>query len=203
MLRLASLVLFAAALYVAFAVAPPSTGQGEVYRIAFVHVPAAWLSLLIYAAMAACAALGLFGEVRGAAVAAQALAPTGALFTFLALWTGAIWGKPTWGTWWAWDARLTSELVLLLLYLGVIALDAAIADPRRRERACALLALVGSVDLPIVLFSSGPVGTGSAPAPASIMLIGMALTAVAFGLHAAAMALARTRCVVLERQAAP
>ena len=184
----------AAALYVAFLVVPTDARQGEVYRIAFVHVPAAWMSLAIYVAMAFAAALGLALNARLAFMMARALAPTGALFTFLALWTGAIWGKPAWGTWWVWDARLASELVLLMLYLGVMALNAAIDDARRADRACALLALAGTVNLPVIYFS--------VPSIAGKMVAGVLVMGVAFLLYAVALALARVRCVILEEDAA-
>ena len=184
----------AGALYVAFLVAPSDARQGEVYRIAFVHVPAAWMSLAIYVAMAFVAALGLALNTRLAFMMAHALAPTGALFTFLALWTGAIWGKPAWGTWWVWDARLASELVLLLLYLGVMALNAAIDDARRADRACALLALAGTANLPVIYYS--------VPSIAGRMLAGVLVMGVAFLLYAVALALARVRCVILEEDAA-
>ena len=113
------------ALWLGFAVAPTDAQQGEAYRIIFIHVPAAWMSMFIYMVMAFWCAVSLTMNTRLAAMMAQALAPTGALFTFIALWTGALWGKPTWGTYWAWDARMTSELILLFLYLGVIALRGA------------------------------------------------------------------------------
>ena len=183
----------AAALYVAFLVVPTDARQGEVYRIAFVHVPAAWMSLAVYAAMAFAAALGLALNTRLAFMMVHALAPTGALFTFLALWTGAIWGKPAWGTWWVWDARLASELVLLLLYLGVMALNAAIDDARRADRACALLALAGAVNLPVIYYS--------VPSIAGRMVAGVLIMGVAFLLYAVAVALARLRCVILEEDA--
>ena len=130
-----------AGLYVGFFVAPTDHQQGEAYRIIFVHVPAAWLSMLLYVAMAFWSAVGWVFNTRVSSLLARAIAPTGALFTFLALWTGALWGKPTWGTWWVWDARLTSELLLLFLYLGVIGLQSAIDDPRRGDQAGALLAV--------------------------------------------------------------
>ena len=117
--------------------------QGDAYRIIFIHVPAAWMSMFLYLVMAFWAAIGWIFNARLASMMARALAPTGALFTFLALWTGALWGKPTWGTWWVWDARLTSELILLFLYVGFLALVSAIDDPRRADRAGALLAIVG------------------------------------------------------------
>jgi heme exporter protein C len=115
-----------AGLYIGFFVAPTDRTQGDSYRIIFIHVPAAWMSMLLYLVMAFWAAVGWAFNARMASILARAIAPTGALFTFLALWTGALWGKPTWGTWWVWDARLTSELILLFLYLGYIALAEAI-----------------------------------------------------------------------------
>ncbi|HEX2197506.1 MAG TPA: heme ABC transporter permease CcmC, partial [Burkholderiales bacterium] len=150
---LLALPLALAGLYVGFAVAPTDAQQGEVYRIIFIHVPAAWMSMLLYLAMAFWAAMGLAFNTRLSGMMAQALAPTGALFTFIALWTGALWGKPTWGTYWAWDARLTSELILLFLYFGFMALHASIDDVRRADRAAAVLALVGAVNVPIIYYS--------------------------------------------------
>src|SRR5262245_16523567 len=181
----------AAGLYVAFFVAPTDAQQGEVYRIIFVHVPAAWMSMFIYVVMAFWAAVGLALNTRLAFMMAHALAPTGALFAFLALWTGAIWGKPTWGTWWVWDARLTSELILLFLYLGYVALNAAIDDPRRADRACAVLALAGAVNVPVYYYSLQGWNTLHA---------GVMLMTLAFWLYAIAMALVRVRCVILERE---
>ncbi|MBU2410914.1 MAG: cytochrome c biogenesis protein CcsA, partial [Gammaproteobacteria bacterium] len=140
---LAAVVLAAAGLWVGLVVAPTDAQQGDAYRIIFVHVPAAWMSMVIYVAMAFWAGIGLAFNGRLAAMLARSLAPTGALMTFLALWSGALWGKPTWGAWWVWDARLTSELILLFLYLGFLALHAAIDDERRADRAAAVLALVG------------------------------------------------------------
>ena len=124
-------------LVIGLLVAPTDHQQGESYRIIFVHVPAAWMSMVIYLAMAFWAAIGLMFNTRLASMLAVALAPTGAWMTFLALWTGALWGKPTWGTWWVWDARLTSELILLFLYIGFMSLHAAIDDERRADRAAA------------------------------------------------------------------
>ena len=136
-------LLALAGLYVGFFVAPTDAQQGEAYRIIFIHVPAAWMSMFLYLVMAFWAAIGLAFNTRLSHLMARAIAPTGALFTFIALWTGSLWGKPTWGTYWVWDARLTSELILLFLYFGFMALHAAIEDPRRADRACAVLALVG------------------------------------------------------------
>ena len=150
---LLAFVLFCVGMYIGFFVAPTDAVQSEAYRIIFIHVPASILSMLIYLVMAAYAALGLIFNTRLSSMMATALAPTGALFAFISLWTGALWGKPMWGAWWVWDARLTSELILLFLYLGFISLQASIEDPRRADRAGALLAIVGSVNVPIIYFS--------------------------------------------------
>src|SRR6266446_10024801 len=146
-------VLGVAGLYISFFVAPTDAQQGEAYRIIFIHVPAAWMSMFLYLVMAFWAGLGLSFHTRLSGMMASALAPTGALFTFIALWTGSLWGKPTWGTWWVWDARLTSELILLFLYFGFIALQASIDDRRRADRAGAVLAIVGVVNIPIIYYS--------------------------------------------------
>ncbi len=204
----AALLAFAG-LYIGFVLAPTDAQQGEAYRIIFVHVPAAWMSLLIYLAMAFWSALALGFNTRLSAMMAQALAPTGALMTFVALWTGALWGKPTWGTYWAWDARMTSELILLFLYLGVIALRQAIDDPRRADRACALLTLVGAINVPIIYFSvqwwntlhqGASVSVTSAPRMATLMLSGMLVMALAAWCYSIAVALVRVRSIILERE---
>jgi len=143
-----------AGLYISFFVAPTDAQQGEAYRIIFIHVPAAWMSMFIYVVMAMWAGIGLAFNTRLSSMVASALAPTGALMTFIALWTGSLWGKPMWGTWWVWDARLTSELILLFLYFGFMSLQAAIDDPRRADKAGAVIALVGVVNVPIIYFRS-------------------------------------------------
>src|SRR5438876_3602791 len=148
-----AVVFGVAGLYTGLFVAPTDAQQGEAYRIIFIHVPAAWMSMFLYVVMAFWAAVGLAFNTRLSHMMARALAPTGALFTFIALWTGSLWGKPTWGTYWVWDARLTSELILLLLYLGFIALQASIDDTRRADRAGAVLAIVGAVNVPIIYYS--------------------------------------------------
>ena len=148
-----ALILFALGVYLSFFVAPTDVTQSEAYRIMFIHVPASILSMFIYLVMAGYAALGLIFNTRLSSMMATALAPTGALFAFISLWTGALWGKPMWGAWWVWDARLTSELILLFLYLGFIALHASIDDPRRADRGAALLAIIGAVNVPIIYFS--------------------------------------------------
>ena len=200
--------LAVAGLYVGFAVAPTDAQQGEVYRIIFIHVPAAWMSMLLYVVMAGWSAAALGFNTRLSGMMAQAIAPTGALMTFIALWTGALWGRPTWGTYWAWDARMTSELILLFLYLGVIALRQAIDDPRRADRACALLSLVGVVNVPIIYFSVAwwntlHQGASLRPTGASMestMLAGMLLMTFAFWFYAIAVILVRVRAVILERE---
>jgi heme exporter protein C len=192
-----------------FFVAPTDATQGEVYRVIFIHVPAAWMSMLLYLVMAFWAAIGWAFKARLASMVARAVAPTGAMFTFLALWTGALWGKPTWGAWWVWDARLTSELILLFLYLGYIALVEAIDDPRRADQAGALLAVVGAVNVPIIYFSvkwwntlhqGASVSIAAAPKMASTMLTAMLLMTFAFWAYAFAVVFTRTRAIVLERE---
>lgn len=196
-------------LYIGFFVAPTDAQQGEAYRIIFIHVPAAWMSMLIYLAMAFWAAIGLAFNTRLSGMMARALAPTGALFTFIALWTGSLWGKPTWGTYWVWDARLTSELILLFLYFGFMALQAAIEDPRRADRAGALLAIVGVVNIPIIYYSvkwwntlhqGSSVSLKSAPTMAATMFAGMIVMALAFWLYSIAVALVRVRCIIREQK---
>ncbi len=140
-------------LYGGLVVAPADYQQGDSFRIIYVHVPCAWMSLFVYAFMAVNGVIALVWRIKLSEVLAMASAPIGAAFTFITLVTGSIWGKPTWGTWWTWDARLTSELVLLFLYFGVIGLNSAIEDTRQAARAAAFLALVGVVNLPIVHYS--------------------------------------------------
>jgi heme exporter protein C len=165
--------------------------------------------MFIYLVMAFWAALGLAYNTRLSGMMAQALAPTGALMAFLSLWTGALWGKPMWGTWWVWDARLTSELILLFLYIGFIALQASIDDPRRADKAGAVLALVGVVNIPIIYFSvkwwntlhqGSSVSLTKSPSMAMLMLWGMLLMALSFWMYSIAIALYRARCIMLERE---
>jgi heme exporter protein C len=202
-------VLAVVGLYVGFFVAPTDAQQGESYRIIFIHVPAAWMSMFLYLVMAGWAGLGLALNTRLSGMMASAIAPTGALFTFIALWTGALWGKPTWGTYWVWDARLTSELILLFLYLGFIALKEAIPDPQRADRAGAILALLGVVNVPIIYFSvkwwntlhqGASVSLTKAPSMATTMLTGMLLMALAAWMYAIAVSLARVRALIVERE---
>ncbi|MFM9927294.1 heme ABC transporter permease [Variovorax sp. H27-G14] len=205
----AATVLAVAGLFIGLGIAPTDAQQGEAYRIIFVHVPAAWMSMLIYVAMAFWAGIGLAFNARLAAMFARALAPTGALMTFIALCTGAFWGKPTWGAWWVWDARLTSELILLFLYLGFLALHGAIDDVRRADRSAAVLALVGVVNVPIIYFSvkwwntlhqGASISLSKAPSMATPMLTGLLVMVAAVWLYCIAVTLMRVRVLILERE---
>jgi heme exporter protein C len=149
----ATALVFAVALYLALVVAPPDYQQGETVRIMFIHVPSAWLAMFAYTLMAIASLGVLIWRHPIADVSAKAAAPLGAAFTFLALATGSLWGKPMWGAWWVWDARLTSFLILFIMYLGLMALRSAIEEPSRAAKACAILTLVGSVNIPIIKFS--------------------------------------------------
>jgi heme exporter protein C len=202
--------LCVAGLWIGFAVAPTDFQQGEGYRIIFVHVPASWMSMIIYLAMAFWSVLLLVFNTRLSGMMTRALAPTGAIFAFLSLWTGALWGKPMWGAWWVWDARLTSELILFFLYLGYIALTSAIDDTRRADRAGALIAIVGAINVPIIYFSvkwwntlhqGASVSLTKAPSMAQLMLWGMLLMALAFWMYAIALVLYRVRTHILQREA--
>jgi heme exporter protein C len=191
------------------AVAPADYQQGDSYRIMFIHVPAAWLSMLTYMVMAGGAFVFLVWRIKLADMLAKCCAPLGAAFTFLTLVTGSLWGKPMWGTWWAWDARLPSELVLLFLYLGLIALRGAIDEPQRAGRATALLALVGVVNIPIIHFSVEWWNTLHQPASLTrmdgpaihpAMLTPLLLMIAGFTVYFAAVLLQRLRCEILERE---
>jgi heme exporter protein C len=201
-------ILMLVGLWIGFFVAPVDAQQGQGYRIIFVHVPASQMSMFIYLVMAAWAGIGLAFNTRLSGMVASALAPTGALFAFLSLLTGALWGKPMWGAWWVWDARLTSTLILLFLYLGFMALQASIDDPRRADKAGAVLALVGAVNVPIIYFSvkwwntlhQGASVSLKGSSMASTMLTGMLVMVVAFWMYAIAMMLLRVRNIILERE---
>jgi heme exporter protein C len=195
--------------YLGLFVAPTDFQQGDAYRIIFIHVPAAWMSMFLYVVMAFWSALALGFNTRLSAMMAQAIAPTGALMTAIALFTGSLWGRPTWGTYWAWDARMTSELILLFLYLGIIALRNAIDDPRRADRACAVLALTGVINVPIIYYSvkwwntlhqGSSVSLTSSPKMAAIMLTGMLIMSFAAWFYALAVVLLRVRAIMLERE---
>jgi heme exporter protein C len=196
-------------LWLGFMVAPADAQQGEGYRIIFVHVPVSWMSMVIYLAMAFWSVLGLTFNTRISGMMTRALAPTGAMFAFLSLWTGALWGKPMWGAWWVWDARLTSELILFFLYLGYIALTSAIDDQRRGDRAGALIAIVGAINVPIIYFSvkwwntlhqGASVSLTKSPSMAQVMLWGMLLMALCFWFYTIALVLFRVRTTILQRE---
>lgn len=195
-------VLFVAGGIGGLVLAPPDYQQGDSYRIIYIHVPSAWMSMFCYAVMAVCGAVTLVWRMKLADVVARATAPLGASFTAIALVTGAVWGKPMLGTYWVWDARLTSELILLFLYLGFMALQSAIDDRRSAARAGAVLALVGVVNLPIIHYSvewwntlhqGATITKFDAPSIATSMLVPLLLMAVAFKCYYLALMLVRAR----------
>ena len=202
-------ILIAYGLYIGLFVAPTDFQQGEGYRIIFVHVPAAWFSMFLYLLMAFYAGMGLVFNAKLSYMMASAIAPTGAMFTFLALVTGSLWGKPMWGAWWVWDARLTSELILLFLYMGYFSLQSAIDDKSRADKASAVLAIVGAINVPIIYFSvkwwntlhqGSSVSLTQAPAMAATMLQGMLVMAIGFWLYSVAVILMRVRSEIAERE---
>ena len=205
-------ILMIGGLYLGFFETPDRlSDQKEYYRIIYIHVGAAWMSMWLYVVLAAWALAGLVFQTRLSYMMAAAIAPTGAIATFLALWTGAFWGKTSWGTWWDWDPRMTSELILLFLYMGYMALQSAIDDPRRADRASALLALVGLVCVPVIFWSvncpdpnecaalhqtSRPGGGNMDPN----ILWAMLITALAFWMYSFYVILIRVRGIILERE---
>src|SRR5205814_9989802 len=201
-------ILFAIGLYVGFFLAPTDFQQGGSYRIMFIHVPAAWMGMFLYILMAFYAGIGWAFNARLASMMASSLAITGALFTLISLVTGAFWGKPTWGTWWVWDARMTSTLILLFLYIGFISLQAAIDDSRRADRAGAVLALVGVINVPIIYFSvqwwnslhQGATISKNSFKMAPSMAAAMFLLLGACWLYSIAVVLARVRYIIRERE---
>lgn len=204
-----TLILAAVGLYLALVASPRDYQQGESVRIMYIHVPAAWMALFCYTAMAASSAVALIWRHPLADIAAKSTAPVGAAFTFLALVTGSLWGKPMWGTWWVWDARLTSELILFFLYLGYMALTSAIDDVRRADRAGALIAIVGAINVPIIYFSvtwwntlhqGASVSLTRSPSMASLMLWGMLLMALACWIYTLAIVCYRVRSLIIERE---
>ena len=204
-----AILLTIVGLYVGFFVAPADATQGEVYRVIFIHVPAAWMTMVIYLAMAFWAGTGLVLGTRLSFMMSHALAPTGAIMAVVALWTGALWGRPTWGTYWVWDARITSTLILFFLYVGYMALAAAFDDKKKGDRASALIALVGAINVPIIYFSVKwwtTLHQGSSVRPgsssmAAIMLWAMLIMTFAFWAYCVAAAMHRLRTQIIEREA--
>jgi heme exporter protein C len=210
LLGLVAVLLGAAGLWLDFT-APPDYQQGYTVHIMFIHVPAAWMSMFVYACLAGASFIGLVFRHSLAEAAARAAAPLGAGFTFLALATGSLWGRPMWGTWWVWDARLTSVLVLFLFYLGYLALQAAIDDEARAARACAILALVGAINLPIVHFSvnwwntlhqGASVFRAGGPTMPLVYLAPLLVLSLAYMAAFGALWLVRIRAEVWRRRAA-
>ena len=210
LLGVIAVVLGAVGLGLDFA-APPDYQQGYTVHIMFIHIPAAWMSMFVYACLGGASFFGLVFRHALADAAARAAAPLGAGFTLLALATGSLWGRPMWGTWWVWDARLTSVLVLFLLYLGYMALDAAIDDEAKASRACAILALVGLINLPIVHFSvvwwntlhqGASVFRAGGPAMPPVYLAPLFALALAYMAAFGSLWLVRIRSEVWRRRAA-
>jgi heme exporter protein C len=202
-------ILIVASLYGGLVLAPPDYQQGDAFRIIYMHAPSAWMSLFVYVVMALSAAIGLIWRMKLAHAVAASCAPIGASFTFAALATGALWGQPMWGTWWVWDARLTSELILLFLYLGYMALRASIEDLQRADRASAVLAIVGVINVPIIHYSvvwwntlhqAPSVTKMGAPTISASMLVPLLMMILGFTLFFAAVLLIRVRGEVLRRE---
>ncbi len=202
-------LLFIAGLYVGFFIAPTDFQQGDAYRIMFIHVPAAWMGMMLYVLMALYAAIGWAFNARLASMMASSISITGALFTLISLVTGSLWGKPTWGAWWVWDARMTSTLILLFLYIGFISLQSAIDEPRRADRAGAVLAVVGVINVPIIYFSvqwwntlhqGATIRILNKPTIAPPMLAALLIMLAACWLYSIAVVLVRVRYIILERE---
>ena len=205
----ATIVLLAVGLYLGLFVAPPDYQQGDTVRIMFVHVPASWMALFVYSVMAGASAVGFIWRHPLNDLVAKASAPIGASFTFVALVTGSIWGQPMWGTWWVWDARLTSVLILFFLYLGYMALWQAYDDPGRAAKPAAILALVGFVNVPIIKFSvdwwntlhqPASVITASGPKIHSSILAPLLVMIVAFTFYYLTVLIYRLRAEILARK---
>ena len=202
-------LLFVVGLYVGFFVAPTDFQQGEAYRIIFIHVPAAWMGMFLYVLMAIYAAIGWAFNARLASMMATAISTTGAIFTFISLVTGSLWGRPAWGVYWVWDARMTSTLILMFLYIGFISLQSSIDDPRRADRAGAVLALVGLVNIPIIYFSvqwwnslhqGATIRIANKPTMAPSMLAAMLILLAACWMYSIAVVLVRVRYIIRERE---
>ena len=208
-LSMITIILFVSALYLGLFDSPPDYQQGETVRIMYIHVPSAWMSMFIYASMAVAAATGLIWKIKLTDVFIRSSATIGASFTLLALLTGSLWGKPMWGTWWVWDARLTSELILFFLYLGFIALQSAIDDERRASRAGSVLLLIGVVNLPVIHFSvewwntlhqPASVARAGGPTIQKDILIPLLTMAAAFQFYYFTMVLVKMRASILATE---
>ena len=207
-LMVLGLLLFVVGFYMGFFECPIDYKQGNSYRIIFIHVSTAWMSMLLYILMAVCSAIGLLRNSRLAFILSQAMAPTGALLCFIALFSGAFWGRPTWGTYWVWDARLTSALILFFLYLGFMALHTAIDDKRRADRAASVISIVGVINVPIIYFSvqwwntlhQGASITTKGSSMAEIMLYTLLVMVAAGMCYGTAAVLSRARTIILERE---
>ena len=207
-LMVLGLLLFVVGFYMGFFECPIDYKQGNSYRIIFIHVSAAWMSMLLYILMAVCSAIGLLRNSRLAFILSQAMAPTGALLCFIALFSGAFWGRPTWGTYWVWDARLTSALILFFLYLGFMALHTAIDDKRRADRAASVISIVGVINVPIIYLSvqwwntlhQGASITTKGSSMAEIMLYTLLVMVAAGMCYGTAAVLSRARTIILERE---
>lgn len=204
-----AVILGGVGLYFGFFEAPVDHQQGNSYRIMFIHVPTAWMGMLLYLLMALYGAIFIIWRIRMADVMARAIAPTGAVMAFLALWTGALWGAPTWGAYWVWDARLTSTLILFFLFLGYIALHAASDDRDKGGRSASLLAIIGAVNVPIIYFSvdwwynlhqGSSVIRSDGPSMAPEMLAALLLMTGALWIYCAAIVLRRAQAEALERE---
>jgi heme exporter protein C len=202
-------ILFAVGLYLGLFVAPTDFQQGDAYRVLFVHVPAAWMGMLLYVLLAFYAAVGWIFNARVSSMMASSLSITGAMFTVLALVTGSLWGRPTWGTWWVWDARTTSTLILLFLYIGFISLQSAIDDRRRADRAGTVVALVGVINVPIIYFSvqwwntlhqGATIRIATGTSMAGSMLAPLLIMIAACWLYSIAVVLVRLRRLIRERE---
>ena len=205
----AAAVLIVAGLYGGLVLAPPDYQQGDGFRIIYVHAPSAWMSLMVYVTMAVSAAVGLIWRMKIAHAAAASCAPIGASFTVAALVTGSLWGRPMWGTYWEWDPRLTSELILLFLYLGYMALRSAIDEVQRADRASALLAVVGVINVPIIHYSvlwwnslhqAPSVMKLAKPEMPVAMLLPLLMMLLGFTLFFVALLLVRLRGEILRRE---
>lgn len=202
-------ILFVTGLYLGLFVAPRDFQQGDAYRVLFVHVPAAWMGMLLYLLLAFYAAVGWIFNARVSSMMASSLSITGAMFTFLALVTGSLWGRPTWGTWWVWDARTTSTLILLFLYIGFISLQSAIEDRKRADRAGTVVALVGVINVPIIYFSvqwwntlhqGATIRIANETSMAGSMLAPLLIMIGACWLYSIAIVLVRLRSLIRERE---